>query len=79
MLVITHQGIRVGKLYGSSEIVLPWEEMEAIFLAGSGIEPQLALRPKNVALFLSLQSTDALLSPSQFDERGPDRHRPIVS
>jgi hypothetical protein len=53
MLVITHQGIRVGKLYGSFEIMLPWEEIEAIYLSGGGIEKQLSIRPSNVKLFLS--------------------------
>jgi hypothetical protein len=53
MLVITHQGIRVGKVYGSFEIILPWEEIEAIYLFGGGIEKQLCIRPTNVGLFLS--------------------------
>lgn len=53
MLVITHQGIRIGKLYGSSEIILPWEEIETISVFRTGIEKQLSIRPTNVALFLS--------------------------
>lgn len=53
MLVITHQGIRVGKVYGSFEIILPWEGIEAIYLFGGGIEKQLCIRPTNVGLFLS--------------------------
>lgn len=53
MLVITHQGIRVCKLYGSSEIVFHWGEIEAIFLIDGGIEPRLALCPREVATFLS--------------------------
>lgn len=53
MLVITHQGIRIGKLYGSFEMMLPWEEIEAIYLSGSGIEKQLFIRPRNVKRFFS--------------------------
>jgi len=53
MLVITHQVIRVGKVYGSFEIMLPWEEIEAIYLFGGGIEKQFCIRPTNVGLFLS--------------------------
>jgi hypothetical protein len=53
MLIITHEGIRVGKVYGSFEIMLPWQEIEAISLFGGGFEKQLAIRPTNVALFLS--------------------------
>jgi hypothetical protein len=36
MLIITHEGIRVGKVYGSFEIMLPWQEIEAISLFGGG-------------------------------------------
>jgi hypothetical protein len=53
ILVITHEGIRVGKLYSSFEIMLPWQEIEAISLFGGGIEKQLFIRPTNVGLFLS--------------------------
>jgi len=50
MLSITHQGIRIGKLFGSSDIDLPWEEIAAISINASG---GLAIHPKNVASFLS--------------------------
>lgn len=53
MVVITHEGIRVGKVYGSFQIMLPWQEIEAIYLFRGGIEKQLAIRPTNVELFLS--------------------------
>jgi hypothetical protein len=52
-LAITHQGIRVGKVFGSFEIMLPWEEFEAIYLFGGGIEKQMAIRPRNIKRFLS--------------------------
>ena len=53
MLGITHEGIRIGKLFGSSEIVLPWEEIEAISLLVGGIEKQLSIRPTHIVSFLS--------------------------
>lgn len=53
MLVITHQGVRVGKLYGSFDIVLPWEEIAAIYLHSDGIQKQLCIRPTDVEGFLS--------------------------
>lgn len=53
VLVISHEGIRVGKLYGSFDIMLPWQEIEAIYLFVGGIEKQLAIRPTHVGLFLS--------------------------
>lgn len=53
MLVITHEGVQVGKLYGSFEIVLPWKEIAAIYPVGGGLEKQLCIRPTNVGLFLS--------------------------
>jgi hypothetical protein len=52
-LVITPQGIRVGKLYGPFEMILPWEEIEAIYLFVGGVEKQLFIRPTNLAWFLS--------------------------
>ncbi len=53
MLVITHQGIHVGKLYGSFTIVLPWADIAAIYARGDGFGKQLFIRPTNVRLFLS--------------------------
>jgi hypothetical protein len=53
MLVITHQGVRVGKLYGSFDMVLPWEEIAAIYLHSDGIQKQLCIRPTDVLGFLS--------------------------
>jgi hypothetical protein len=53
MLVITHQGIRVGKLYGSFDIILPWDEIAAIYLHNNGVEKQLCIRPTNINGFLS--------------------------
>ena len=49
-LIITQQGIRVDNIYPVSEIVLPWEEIEAIFPVRNGIEQNLAICPKKVAL-----------------------------
>lgn len=52
-LVITHDGIRVGKVYGSVEIMLPWEEIEAIYVPGNWLQKQLSIRSTNVERFLS--------------------------
>lgn len=53
MVVITHQGMQVGKLYGPVDIVLPWEEIAAIYLHRDGVRKQLCIRPTNVAEFLA--------------------------
>ena len=52
-LVISHQGIRVGSVYGPSEIELPWEDIEAIVLMPRGLVRQLAIRPRKGAVCLS--------------------------
>lgn len=52
-LIITGEGIWIGKIYGSFEILLSWEEIEAIYLFVGGIEKQMFIRPTNLALFLS--------------------------
>jgi hypothetical protein len=50
MLVINHEGIRVGtKTYGSTEFVLPWEEIEAIYILGN----MFCIRPTNKKRLLS--------------------------
>jgi hypothetical protein len=54
MLVINHRGICVGtKTYGSIEFILPWEEIEAIYMLSSMLNKQLYIRPTNIELFLS--------------------------
>ena len=52
-LVISHQGIRVGSVYGPSEIELPWKDIEAIVLMPRGLVRQLAIRPRKGAVLLS--------------------------
>lgn len=51
MLTVSPQGIRVGKIYGTSEIMLPWEDIASIFLRSEGGYRQLCVRPTNGALF----------------------------
>jgi hypothetical protein len=53
MLVIAPEGVWVGKLYGPFEIVLPWQEIAAIYLREDAFQQQLFIRPTNVPLFLS--------------------------
>jgi hypothetical protein len=43
----------VGKLYGSFDIVLPWEEIAAIYLQSDGVQKQHCIRPTNIKVFLS--------------------------
>ena len=53
MLTISRQGIRIGQLFGSSDINLLWEEIETISMLTGGIELQLAIRTKNTSSLLS--------------------------
>lgn len=52
-LVINHDGIRIGKIYGSCDIALAWSEIDAIYMAGNDLNKQLYIRPTNVKHFLS--------------------------
>src|SRR5258708_14385126 len=52
-LVINHAGIRVGKIYGSADIFLPWEEVEAIYSAPRPPYKIFFVRPVDSKLFFS--------------------------
>lgn len=53
VLVINHEGIRVGKIYSAATIFLAWKNVEAIYMLGNGLSKQLYIRPVDVRLFLS--------------------------
>ncbi len=52
-LIINSEGIWIGKIYGSFEIWLSWEEIEGIYLIGNIFHKQLSFRPTNTSVSLS--------------------------
>jgi hypothetical protein len=52
-LVISHKGIRVGKIYGFSDIFLPWEEVEAVYCSINPPYTLLCIRPIDNKLFFA--------------------------
>jgi hypothetical protein len=53
-LIINGEGISIGKIYGSFEIQLSWEEIEGIYLIGDNLfHKQLSFRPTDTSVSLS--------------------------